>query len=278
MRFNVIGAGRLGKNLALSLLSRADCELVAVCNQSIQSAVDAVAELGAGLAVGSLTELPSVDVTFITAPDDGLAEIARSLRGVSGIVAHCSGALSSDVLTPLKRQGCLIASIHPLKAFRKNNTQSNAFKDCDCVIEGDELAVDLLTTLFFDMGANVLPILAAKKASYHAAAVMASNYLVTLAGCAVELLMDSGLTETQANSMTQGLMQSSLNNLKHSNHASEALTGPLSRGDIQTVHQHLQAIKNPSIDALYRTAGLATLPFTHLDDNVQDAFRTSLNE
>ena len=278
MRFNVIGAGRLGKNLALSLLSRADCELVAVCNQSIQSAVDAVAELGAGLAVGSLTELPIVDVTFITAPDDRLAEIALSLRGVSGTVVHCSGALSSDVLTPLKGQGCLIASIHPLKAFRKNNTQSNAFKDCDCVIEGDELAVDLLTTLFSDMGASVLPILAAKKASYHAAAVMASNYLVTLAGCAVELLMDSGLTETQANSMTQGLMQSSLNNLKHSNHVLEALTGPLSRGDMQTVHQHLQAIKNPSINALYRAAGLATLPLTHLDVNVQDAFRTSLNE
>ena len=278
MRFNIIGAGRLGKNLALSLLSRGGCELVAICNRRLNSAATAVADLGSGVAVEALSLLPAVDVTFITAPDDRIADIAAELAISGSIVVHCSGALSSGVLAPLQQHDCLIASIHPLRAFRENNLQANALQDCDCVVEGDPHAVELLTTLFTEMGARVMPISAMKKSTYHAAAVMASNYLVTLAACAVELLMDAGLSEVQAKGMTQQLMQSSLTNLQDTPHVAEALTGPLARGDLNTINQHLQAIKTPHIGALYRTAGLATLPLTNLNGDVLHALRKRLNE
>jgi len=278
LRFNIIGAGRLGKNLALSLMSRGGCELVAVCNRRLNRAVAAVSELGSGIAVETLAALPAVDFTFITTPDDRIAGIAAELVISSGIVVHCSGVLGSDVLVPLKKYGCLIASIHPLRAFRKNNLQANALQDCDCVVEGDLRAVELLTTLFTRMGARVMPINPVKKNTYHAAAVMASNYIVTLAGCAVELLMDAGLSEIQAKGMTQRLMQSSLTNLQDTTHVAEALTGPLVRGDLNTIHQHLHAITTPHIDALYRAAALATLPLINLDEDSLQALRKRLHE
>ena len=144
--------------------------------------------------------------------------------------------------------------------------RSNAFQDCDCVVEGDDDAVQWLTTCFTQMGAQVVPMHATKKSVYHAAAVMASNYVVTLAGCAVGLLVDAGLTEQQAQPMVLRMMSSSLDNLQQTTHASQALTGPLARGDLNTIINHLQAIKSPCISALYRAAGLATLPLTGLDE------------
>lgn len=278
MRVNIIGAGRLGKNLALSLVSHADAALVAVYNCRLDSALAAVAELGVGMAVGALADLPAVDVTFITTPDDSIASVAAALPASGSMVVHCSGVLSSDVLLPLKKKDCSVASIHPLRAFRSKHVSPDAFLACDCVVEGDERAVQILTTLFTTLGAQVMPITAAKKRTYHAAAVMASNYLVTLAGCAVELLMEAGLPEKQAQGMAQRLMQSSLTNLHNTNHTADALTGPLARGDLNTIDQHLHAIKTPHIQALYRAAGLATLPLTHLDHEVLNALRIRLNE
>ena len=278
VRFNIIGAGRLGKNLALSLMTRAGCQLTAVCNRHLHHAEKAVTELGTGIAVATLTDLPMVDITFITTPDDSIASIAAEWVSPSPVVVHCSGVLSSDVLVPLKAKGSLVASIHPLRAFRDNHLQRDALQGCDCVVEGNEDVVCLLTALFSAMGAEVVPIKASKKGSYHAAAVMASNYVVTLAGCAIELLLDAGLTEIQAKDMTQHLMQSSLTNIQNTNHVADALTGPLARGDVGTIETHLQAITAPHIAALYRAAGLATLLLTNLDPSKSDALTRWLNE
>ncbi len=278
MKFNIIGAGRLGKNLALSLMAHGDHQLVAVCNHGLNSAVQAVADLGSGLAVATLADLPAVAVTFMTTPDDCIANLAREWTNPSSIVVHCSGVLGSDVLAPLKHKGCLVASIHPLKAFRKDRVEQDAFQDCYCVVEGDDEAVQLLTALFSQMGALIIPISVVKKSTYHAAAVMASNYLVTLAACAVELLIEAGLPEPQAQDMTQRLMQSSLSNIQQTTHIAEALTGPLMRGDLDTINKHLNAIEAPDINALYRAAAFATLPLTHLDDRALCALRKRLND
>lgn len=278
MKFNIIGAGRLGKNLALSLMAQGDHQLLAVCNHGFNSAKSAVAELGSGMAVKMLVDLPAVDVTFITTPDDNIASIAKKWANPHGIVVHCSGVLSSDVLTPLKEKGCLVASVHPLKAFRKNLIQSDAFQGCYCVIEGDDEAVQLLTNLFEQMSALVTSILPTKKSTYHAAAVMASNYLVTLAASAMELFIDAGLPEIQAHDMMQRMMQSSLTNIQQTTHMADALTGPLARGDLNTINKHLTAIEAQHIDALYRAAALATLPLTRLDTMTLGALRKRIHE
>lgn len=275
MQFNIIGAGRLGKNLASSMIAHGHHQLMAVCNSNLPSAIETIASLGQGQAVAQISLLPAVALTFITTPDDAIADVVALLVNNAfiapgSIVAHCSGALSSDLLQPLRAIGCKLASIHPLKAFRVNDIRNDSFCGCPCVIEGDIEAVKVLTTVFMQMEARVIPIDVARKNVYHAAAVMASNYIVTLANCARELLSEAGLTSQQAQQITHYLMTSSLTNLQHTENANQALTGPLSRGDLKTISQHLQAVTDPCINALYRSAALATIPLTNLKPTVEE--------
>ena len=264
MKFNIIGAGRLGKNLALSL-STHNHQLLAICNRTFLSATSAVEALNLGQAVENIADLPAAGLILITSPDDQIEAIAIELASngfiLPGcIIAHCSGVLASDILKPLQDIGCFIASIHPLKAFRADHVEHDAFHECHCVVEGDKEAVMFLNQYFSEMGAHIIPIAASNKSAYHAAAVMASNYLVTLAHCSIELLKNIGIDETDARAMIYPLMQGSLNNLNQTDSPAQALTGPLARGDIKTIERHLEIIHTPQIDALYRAAGLATLP------------------
>jgi len=267
MKINIIGAGSLGKNLAYALQSHYPGSLAAICNRSLESAQEAVTMIGAGAAVARVDELPRVGLTFITTPDDIIASVVAQLvknnvLAAASVVVHCSGVLACDVLKPLQEAGCDIASMHPLKAFRTYQLNQEVFVACNCVVEGDAPATRLLTELFAAMGANLLTIQAGKKSTYHAAAVMASNYVVTLAGCASQLMEDAGFAPEPARDIVQQLMQGSLTNLKNTGHVANSLTGPLLRGDSNTIAMHLQAITDPVIHAFYRAAALATLPLT----------------
>lgn len=283
MHFNIIGAGRLGKALALALVNSGAAQLAAVCNKNFTSAVLAVEQIGSGLAVPLLADLPAVDLTFITSPDDAIPYLAHQLAqdkiiAPQTIVVHCSGVLSSTALNLLKDLGCHIASIHPLKAFRAGNLDMHAFKGCDCVIEGDESALIVLSSLFKQLEARVIPIQAEGKIAYHAAAVIASNYLVTLAATSIHLFEEAGIPANLAQQMTTRLMQSSLHNIQQTSNIADALTGPLLRGDINTISSHLKALPNPAINTLYRSAALATLPMTGLNMELQLKLRSLLTE
>lgn len=281
MQFNVIGAGRLGKNLALALVNSGLAQLAAVCNTSLDSAEQAIQQIGSGFAVTSLAELPKVNLTFITTPDDLIFSIAQQLKeqvSSDSFIVHCSGVLSSAELMPLKTRGCHIASLHPLKAFSKGNLDQRAFMHCDCVIEGDELAVEFLSPLFTKLGARIIPIKADGKTIYHAAAVIASNYLVTLAATAADLLQEAGIEAKLAQQMIVNLMTSSLNNVQQASEIKNALTGPLARGDLNTINRHLKALKNCFANELYRHAALATLPITDLDAKLKSALAVLLQK
>ncbi len=271
MQFNIIGAGRLGSSLAYALINRARWQLLTLCNQHLSSAQQTVERLKSGSAVATIVELSSAPITFIATPDDHIAEVAKTLANnpflkPGDVVVHCSGVYSSSLLQPLSDRGCYVASIHPFKAFKTAMTDSDLFQDCDCVIEGDANALTLLSTLFGQLGAKVISLNTEKKQLYHAAATMASNYLVSLASIATSLLVEAGIEASLAKQMCERLMESNLQNIRASASAEQALTGPLLRGDIQTILLHLGAIKNPLIGDLYRAAGLATLPLTNNSD------------
>ncbi|CDZ76190.1 hypothetical protein BN59_00456 [Legionella massiliensis] len=271
MKFNIIGGGRLGKTIAQTLHGLDGVNLAAICSEKYLNAEMAIAQIGSGIAVADLNKLPFADLTFITTPDDRIAQLAQYLAqekiiAPQTIVAHCSGVLPSTILTPLKELGCQIASIHPLKAFRWGNPDKAAFRGCDCVIEGDEGAVEKITSLFKRLEARVIPIKAESKTLYHAAAVIASNYLLTLAAAAIELFDNAGIPEDIAKQMVVNLMTSSLGNIQQTANLPEALTGPLQRGDLNTLKMHLNALPRGEIKDLYCSAGLATLPLTTLSN------------
>ncbi|WP_028389396.1 Rossmann-like and DUF2520 domain-containing protein [Legionella fairfieldensis] len=282
MNFNIIGAGRLGKTLAYALINTGEIRLQAVCNEHFHQARLAIEHIGAGIAVSLLKDLPPVDLTFLTVNDDVISSLAKQLvkeKGITpgSIVAHCSGVLSSDALISLRNLGCQIASIHPLKAFKAGTLDKNAFKGCFCAVEGDEAAVDTLSLLFEKIGAKIIPIKPEAKTTYHAAAVIASNYLVTLAAAASELFEKAGVSGELSSQITTDLMQSSLVNIQQTPTLTEALTGPLLRGDLNTLRKHLDALEGTSLKALYCTAALATLPLTYLSEEQKTRIHNLIN-
>ena len=283
MQFNIIGAGRLGTSLSFALIQQMNWQLNAICNQHVHRAEHQVRQLKAGQPVASISALPHAPVTFITTPDDALASVVEALTTHSmlrpgDMVVHCSGVHSSTILSPLKSRGCVVASLHPLKAFPVTTPLAEAFKACDCVVEGDEPAVTFLATLFGQLGAKVISLSAEKKPLYHAAATMASNYVVTLASTATMMLTDAGIEPSQAKLMCEHLIENSLHNIKGSARAEQALTGPLMRGDMNTLLLHLNAMKHPHVEGLYRAAGLATLPLTNHSDDHLAALHALLSE
>ncbi|HAU1152044.1 TPA: DUF2520 domain-containing protein [Legionella pneumophila] len=283
MNFNIIGAGRLGKNLGIAMSVNRIASLSSICNSNLTSARVACNEIGFGNAVAKISELSEADITWITCRDDSISDVVSILDDVQilkkgSLVIHCSGALNSSVLLPLKKQGCYLASLHPLKAFRSNSLDSNAFKQVHCVIEGDSEACRWLKPAFVKLGASIIAIQPEMKTIYHAAATIASNYLVTLASYSEELLLQAGIQQPQSIKMLCDLMHSNIVNLSQTDSIKSALTGPLARGDIQTISLHLEAIKNRDISSLYKTMALATLPLVDLSLDRKETLRKILEK
>ena len=282
MQFNLIGPGRVGLALSHALIDTGQYTLLGVYHPQHASAEKAVQTLGQGAPFNTLQTLPKADITFITTKDTDIESIACELASIKNLkpgslVAHMSGILSSDVLTPLKEKNAYIGSLHPLKAFcQKDTPEKNAFKNIDCAVEGDKTAVTQLTKLGHTLGATVFTLNPEKKTSYHAAAIMASNYLVTLTAVATTLFETAGIPETDAHRLCTRLMQTSLDNLKQSDTAKDALTGPLMRGDIKTIQKHLNTIDSQTTKALYQTAGLATLPLVDLEKQMLTTLKVLL--
>jgi len=272
MNCNIIGAGRLGLALAYVLKYAGLVTISAIHNHSPQSTKNAAEIIEDAEAIFDIEDLPPADITLITVPDDRISEIVDNLNlrkrvQSSSIVIHCSGVLGSDILAELKVYGCYIANFHPLKSFRKNQYSLDLFQDVPCVVEGDEKAVNWLRTTFLPLKAHLISIDKSQKALYHAAAVMASNYLITLSHISSNLLQQAGIEEKESKRLIYKLMQSSMDNLLQTKHEKDALTGPISRGDYQTISHHLKSIENPLLKQLYQVAGHLTLEITDLDDH-----------
>ncbi len=279
MQCNIIGAGRLGKNIALALSAAKIISSLSVCNRSLSSATQACKEIGLGTAVENIEQLPPADIIWLCCNDDEIPQLINlSCVKAGSFVIHCSGVLSSKILNPLKKKGCMVASFHPLKAFKTNYLEKDSFNQVDCIVEGDELICDWLNRSFLQLGAFISTIQPANKALYHAAACMASNYLITLASCSEELFLKAGLDAKQSRRMLVNLMQGNITNLQQTKLISESLTGPLARGDINTILLHLEALDHSNIKPLYKAAGLATLALTELQPEKNEMLQQILEE
>jgi ATP-binding cassette subfamily F protein uup len=273
IHFNLIGPGRVGLALAKALIDTGKYTLKSLYHPT--EAKKAVTLLTQGNPCSTLQQLQPADITFITTQDTIIESLAIELAETKilkpeSLVVHMSGILPSSILVPLKRKGLYIGSMHPLKAFcQKNQPEINAFHDIDCAIEGDKYAIEKLTAIANQLGANAFSITPDVKARYHAAAIMASNYLVTLAAEATTLFEKSGINKQTAHTLCTRLMQTSLDNLKITDTAEQALTGPLKRGDIETIEKHLDAFNTPTTKTVYQTMGLATLPLTENNDAIK---------
>jgi len=244
---NVIGAGRVGKTLGKLLHHH----IQSICNQSLASSQAACDFIGAGRAVAHLSDLPPADITLIAVPDKAIASVCeawvKSTNPQPGsIVFHVSGALSASALQSAQAKGLYTASIHPLKSFADSDQAYKTFKGTFCGMEGDVQALDRLAPLFESLGAELGVIDSDSKALYHAACVMACGGLTALYATCQQLLKTAGMPEAQ---LGEYMKQTIDNNVKLG--SSAALTGPVARGDEDTVKAH-EAVLSGDVLKLYR--------------------------
>lgn len=264
-RINFIGCGRLGKTLASLFKIKKVANINGVVCSSISNSISSIKVIGEGIPCKTISELPNADIHFITTKDDMISEMCDELvrKNLSNsIIVHCSGSLSSEVLTKAKIAGHSVASIHPIKSFADIEESIRSFPGTYCAIEGDEIAVPVIKELFTNIGANIFQINKNKKSLYHAAGVIANNYMVTLHHTATQCYESADIDKKTASVLVSKLASEALNNITSMSHE-KALTGPLQRGDTKTIRNHTIALSGlPIIQNMYKALGLATLPLT----------------
>lgn len=259
-RVAVVGAGRVGTGLAVAL-HRAGVEVIAVVDAQLARARRCAALSSAASVSSCPADLPpSVSYVIVAVPDDALpqavAGMASSAALRSGVaVAHTCGVLASTVFAPLRTKGVAIASMHPIMTFSGGEDDWQRWKGTYVSLEGDEDAVRRAIIMLRRLEAIPVELPAAHKVPYHVACVLVSNYVVAVHASAVALLARLGLDEETATRMLAPLLSQTARNLRAQGSAG-ALTGPIVRGDLHTVEQHLSALQDqPDLAAAYAALG-----------------------
>ena len=243
-----MGAGRLGTALA-SALDACGYDVRALVSRGAAGARRAAAGVGLktlALGAGELERLPSVKLLFITTPDDALGETVASLASLTEararVALHTSGALSSELLAPLRARGYGVGSMHPLAAVSEPSAGARSLRKAFYCVEGDAVAVRAARKVVRDLGGRSFSIRPEDKALYHAAAVMTAGHVVALFDTALETLRRCGLDERQAREVFLPLLRSTVENLSTQT-PERALTGSFARADAETILKHLESLR-----------------------------------
>ncbi len=267
-RLHIIGAGKLGRTLARLLNEAGAVTIGNIYNRNSEHSHSARAFIGAGHVVAKLEQLSNgpAQLWLLATPDDAIHNCAQQLAELTGIswqkttVFHCSGLKTSAELSSLQALGSSIASAHPAHSFASPERSLASFASTVCTLEGDRQAIIALDSLFRAIGGQTATITAEAKPLYHAATVMASNYLVALLSASETLLEKAGIDGALSSAILSPLMRQSLDN-GLTEGSIDALTGPVTRGDINTLQAHLKAIehKTPHLHNTYITLGIEAL-------------------
>jgi predicted short-subunit dehydrogenase-like oxidoreductase (DUF2520 family) len=191
-------------------------------------------------------------------PDDVILPLARelvdSLCSSAGRAAvHLSGAQDRHALQPLAKLASLRTGVfHPLQTFRRGPPAVQNVAGTYFGIDAEEPLGAQLKQLALDLQGHPFELAGIDRALYHAAAVFAANYPVTLLAEAIALATDAGLDEATARPGMTTLLAGAVNNLRELAPA-DAVTGPAARGDGGTIAKHLAALKDdPAAQRLYQ--------------------------
>ncbi|MBL7978945.1 MAG: DUF2520 domain-containing protein [Bacteroidetes Order II. Incertae sedis bacterium] len=240
-RTYLIGTGRVGHSLAWAM-HQTNWPLEAIFGRNSPKDFP--------LPVQRMSHLPPIAercLWLLCVPDDQIMEVAQELAAHNSywskaVVAHMSGLHTASALDVLRAKGASVMSFHPLQTFVAQ-APAERFSGIYVVMEGDQIALALGGQLARHLGAQPHQISSAAKPAYHLAASIASNFLVTLMGISREVLAKIGFSEPDARVLMQALVDGTITNLRNLP-AGEALTGPIVRGDVHTVAQHLVVLKS----------------------------------
>lgn len=241
----VVGAGHVGRVLGRLFAQAGAFALQDVVARTAGSAAQAVAFIGAGSPLAAGAAMRRADVYMLTVSDDQIVPACEALADAvplqGALVFHCSGALASDRLAAARAAGACVASVHPVRSFADADAVAANFSGTFCGVEGDRQALDVLLPALAAIGARAVQIDPAAKTVYHAAAVFASNYLVTVIDAALRAYQAAGIPEEVARELARPLALESMENAFRLG-AAPALTGPVARGDMATVQRQQAAV------------------------------------
>jgi predicted short-subunit dehydrogenase-like oxidoreductase (DUF2520 family) len=257
LRIGVIGAGRVGAVLASALRS-AGHEVVAAAGES-----DASRRRSGSLLPGVPIRKPSAvarasDLLLLTVPDDMLSNVVTMLSASGAIhegqyVVHTSGRHGLAVLAPAVAVGARPVALHPAMTFTGTEIDLPRLAGCVFGITVGDAERPLAEQLVSELDGRAIWVPEDKRALYHAGLAHGANHLVTLVAQAMELLSATG-AEHPADTL-RPLLQAALDNALE--HGDSALTGPIVRGDVETVRDHLVEVARNAPDTLPSYVALA---------------------
>ena len=255
----VIGAGRVGTAVGV-LLTRAGHRIVAASGRA-----GSAHRIGRYLPGVPLRDAPaaaaSADLVVIATPDDVIASTVETIAAEGAFrpgawAAHLSGALGLDALKSVP-DGVRRLAIHPLQTFPDVESALLRIRGCPVAVTADDADGERLgESLARDLGGVPFPLADERRPLYHAAAVFASNYVVTVTALAEELERAAGMPDPIA-ALTP-LQDATLANVRRVGPA-EALTGPAVRGDAITLQRNLEALAEHAPHAVRPYVALADL-------------------
>jgi len=256
LKFGLYGAGNLGLSLAAALRNTGE-DFVGVCD------IDpAAARKGADVlkcpVVNASSLARDANVLLFAVPDDRIATLYEELADYiasDALLVHFSGVLTSEVFTtPLR------LSAHPAQTFPHPRLEKEVFKDVYFAVEGTDQAKAFFQPLLEKIGANAFVISAQDKQLYHSMCVFASNLLIALLKSAEDIGALLGLSEEERRGSILRLARETINNAAEGESFDDALSGPVSRGDTETVQKNIESLEGlPAQQKLYAALSLRLL-------------------
>jgi len=262
LKLGFIGAGTVGTALSVRLSSKG-YQVIAVSSRS-QTSARKLAQTVSGCHVFNNNQdvADTAELIFITTPDDTIASVAAETQWHRGqSVVHCSGALSVDILEPAKKLGARVGAFHPLQTFASVKQAIENMPGSTFAVEAEESLLSTLKDMAIALDGHWIELKANDKVAYHAAAVIAGNYLVTIAKLATDLWQSFNIPQSQATQALLPLIRGTIHNIDTVG-IPQCLTGPIARGDIETIKKHLNALQKvaPALLSTYQELGRQTIP------------------
>ncbi len=262
-KIGIIGAGVVGTAIGV-VLNAKGYEITGAYDVRSESTQKLVERIKCTAHTSPQEVSRSADILFITTSDsaikDVVDELAREGAFHSGqVIVHMSGAQSSEILDQAKAFGALVLSVHPIQAFANLERAIQNLPGSVFSIEGDKDAYNVAVCIVETLEGEYFFINRESKPLYHAGACVVSNYLVTLIDFGVKLLESTGIPRNMATKALLPLIVGTINNVENIG-IPKALTGPIARGDLSTILNHLSCLEQraPELMKLYSWLGFYT--------------------
>ena len=261
VKVGIIGAGKVGTSIAF-VLKQKGMEITGVSDLLEDSLNVARIHLGKDVrfTLDSLEVVGKSDVIAITTQDRAIKDVAAAIAERSSslegkLFFHTSGAHPASLLEPLNKKGARLGALHPLQTFPDIDSAIKVLPSTYIFIEGEEGSIDTLRNIGKALGFDVVTIESKDKVLYHLSAVFVCNLLCALLYAGEEIMNKIGI-EFQP---FFPIIKATLANIENKGPL-PSLTGPVVRGDVETIRSHLEAIEGMELHKkVYRDLSLVAL-------------------